>query len=153
LLEACRALGGRVELTLVGRVFPEMRKLMRETEANVTHIPHVPNSDLAAMVARHDAFVLASVQDGSAMAVTEAMAVGRPVVVSESVGAREFVAHGTGLVVPARSASALVEALERLLEERHQLPAMGAAARAAVEELTWERYGEQMAAVYERLTG
>ena len=149
LLEACETLGDRVELTLVGRVFPEMRRLLRETRlSNVTHIPNVPNSELASVLGRHDAFVLASVQDGSGMVVTEAMATGRPVVVSQSVGAREFVDEATGIVVPPRSPSALVEAIEQLLEKRGDLPAMGAAARAAVESLTWERYGGRMAEVY-----
>src|SRR5680860_731165 len=152
LLEACEELEGRVTLPLIGKVFPEMRRMLGQTKAKFTHIPHVPNAELASVLANHDAFVLASVQYGSAMAVTEAMAAGRPVIVSKSNGAQEFVNENAGVVVPSRSASALVEAVEHLLVERQRLPEMGAAARDAVKDQTWQKYGNELAGVYERLS-
>lgn len=150
LLDACKLLRGRVSLTLVGRVFPEMRRILGETEVEFQHIASVPNRRMADILAEHEVFVLASVQDGSAMAVTEAMSVGRPVVITDHNGARDFVVDGSGVVVPSRNPQALADAFEGLIARRQDLPSMGAAAHDAVKHQTWNTYGDALAAIYER---
>jgi glycosyltransferase involved in cell wall biosynthesis len=148
LLEACRRLGPKVSLTLIGQPFPEMRALLQKSRTQFRHIARVPNARLSEVLHAHDVFVLASVQDGSAMAVLEAMATGRPAIVSDHNGARDFVVDGTGYVVPSRNAAALAEAIEKIVADRSRLPEMGLAAHDAVKNYTWTRYGAQLVELY-----
>ena len=62
--------------------------------------------------------------------VLEAMAMGKPLIVSDSPGLRDYVAHDeTALVVPCGDAAALRAAMERLLGEPHTRARLGDAAR------------------------
>jgi glycosyltransferase involved in cell wall biosynthesis len=76
--------------------------------------------------------------DGMPRAMLEAAACGRPLVVSDVPGCRQFVRPGIeGLVVPPGSASALAEALATLAADRAlQLSAGAAARRKVVREYT-----------------
>lgn len=63
----------------------------------------------------------------------EAMAMGRPVVVTATQGQRDIVADGeTGVVVPPGDAGALRDAIRRLLEDRDERRRLGRNARDAV---------------------
>ena len=62
--------------------------------------------------------------------VLEAMAMGKPVVTTDSAAMRDYVEPGrTGLLVPAREPRALAEALRRLLDDAQLRDALGGAAR------------------------
>jgi colanic acid/amylovoran biosynthesis glycosyltransferase len=78
--------------------------------------------------------VLSSESEGMPVSLMEAGACGVPVVATAVGGVPELIADGlTGIVTPAGSASALAEALERLLRNRKLAARMGAAARRRVE--------------------
>lgn len=63
-----------------------------------------------------DVFVLSSISEGFSVATVEAMAAGKPVVVTRSGGPEEIVKHGsTGLLVPPADADALAEKICELL--------------------------------------
>ncbi len=65
----------------------------------------------------------------------EAMACGRPVVISDTPGMRDYVTHGsTGLLVPPGDAEALAAAVSELVAEPERAREMGEAARKAVEQ-------------------
>jgi len=65
----------------------------------------------------------------------EAMAMGKPLIVSDSPGIRDYVAHDeTALVVPCGDAPALRAAIQRLLNEPDTRARLGAAARRFVEQ-------------------
>ena len=71
--------------------------------------------------------------DGMPRAMLEAAACGRPLVVSDVPGCRQFVRDGTeGLVVPPGNAGALAEALAKLVADRELRLQAGAAARRRV---------------------
>ena len=91
--------------------------------------------DVRPAVAGIDAgFVLSYAVETISFACREMMAMGKPVLVSDYAGLPENIADGSdGWVVPVRDRDAIARALERLLDTRAQLPAMGAAARAKAE--------------------
>ena len=63
-------------------------------------------------------------------ALLEAAACGRPLIVTDVSGSRDFVRDGfEGLVVPPRDPAALADALARLASDRNQREQMGKAAR------------------------
>ncbi|HEV2620229.1 MAG TPA: glycosyltransferase family 4 protein [Acidobacteriaceae bacterium] len=82
-----------------------------------------------------DIFVLPSRSEGFSNAIIEAMAASLAVVATDVGGNSEAVEDGvTGLLVPTEDPSALASAISRLILNPAELCAMGAAARAAVEE-------------------
>jgi glycosyltransferase involved in cell wall biosynthesis len=87
-------------------------------------------TDVAAILAAADVFVLPSHFEGLPMSVIEAMLTGLPVVATDIRGPREQVIDGvTGLIVPARQAPPLAEALRQLSADPAMRAAMGEAGR------------------------
>jgi glycosyltransferase involved in cell wall biosynthesis len=94
--------------------------------------------DVRPWLAAMDVFVLPSREEGSSNAALEAMASGRAVIATGVGGTAELIEDGrTGLLVPPRDAEALATALATVLDAPVYAAALGAAARAVVE----ERYG------------
>jgi glycosyltransferase involved in cell wall biosynthesis len=93
-------------------------------------------SDVTAVLDAVDLLVLPSVRDeGCNNSLLEAMACGRPAVVTRCGGLPEMVTEGeTGLVVPPRDQDSLAEAVARLLERPDERARMGGAARRVAEE-------------------
>jgi glycosyltransferase involved in cell wall biosynthesis len=86
--------------------------------------------DLAAVYGAMDVGVLSSLNEGTPVALIEAMAAGRPVIATAVGGVRDVVSDGwTGLVVPPSSARALADAMLRLASDRESRHRLGAAAR------------------------
>lgn len=109
LIEAARALEGRVQVAFVGTVRNDEID-PRAAPANVQFVGKVARDAVREWYEWADLFVLPSLFEGSATVTYEAMASGLPVICTEQTGS--VVEHGeTGLIVPARSSDALVEAL------------------------------------------
>jgi glycosyltransferase involved in cell wall biosynthesis len=86
--------------------------------------------DMTQWYAAMDIFVLPSYREGIPRACMEAAAMMVPVVASDIRGCREVVLHGvTGLLVPPRNVSLLMEAIETLHNERNRARQMGEEAR------------------------
>jgi len=101
---------------------------------------------LAAEFRRADCLVLPSRNDSYAMVVTEALAAGLPVIVSEMVGAKDLVRNGeNGWIVPAGDAGPLAERMLACAHEREAVRAMRGACRRSAEAATWEAYHERFA--------
>jgi glycosyltransferase involved in cell wall biosynthesis len=93
-------------------------------------------TDVAAVLAAADIFVLPSHFEGLPMSVIEAMLTGLPVVATNIRGPREqVVPEVTGLLVPPATVEPLAEALHRLAQDPTARSAMGAAGRARAVEL------------------
>jgi len=105
--------------------------------------------DVAAAYAAASALVLPAIEDGFPLVVLEAMASGRPVVVSENTGSKDVVRDGVdGFVVPIRSPDAIAEKLQWLHDHPAERADMGRAARQHAEQFPWERHGRDLVATY-----
>jgi glycosyltransferase involved in cell wall biosynthesis len=96
---------------------------------------------------------LPSYREGLPKALIEAAAAGKPIVASDVPGCREIVRDGeNGLLVPAKSATALAEALRKLLDDPPLRRRMGQCGRAlAVAEFSKEKVNAETLAVYREL--
>lgn len=143
----------RAELWLVGRCLPEIEPFLRRYEGSFRHIPAVPQRELPGLYAQCSAFILCSLEEGFALVLPQAMASGLPVVCTENTGAKDVVQDGReGFILPIRDVSALKERIQYLYEHPEEREEMGRAARRAVKSgLTWNDYGDRVAAAYENI--
>ena len=66
-------------------------------------------------------------------------------VATRNAGGEDLIVEGkTGFLVPTGDPAAIAEKIVWFLQNRAQLPAMSAAARAKAAELTWPDYGEKI---------
>lgn len=93
-------------------------------------------SDTSQALQAMDVFVMPSLQEGLGLSLLEAQAQGVPVVASSVGGILSVVrAEETGLLVPVADASALADAIERLLRERSLAQSLAKAALARIERI------------------
>ena len=112
-------------------------------------------SDVPALLAAADVFVLPSLFEGLPISVLEAMAAERPVIATAVGGTDEAVVDGaTGLLVPPRDAVALAAAIRRLRADPPLARQLARAGRARVEaDFSSEGAARGVMEVYERLVG
>ena len=98
---------------------------------------------------------LPSYREGAPLSLLEAAASGRPIVTTDVAGCREVVRHeGNGLLVPARNAQRLADALERLLGDAALRQRLGAAGRLRAErEFDAELVNARIVATYFDMLG
>ena len=110
-------------------------------------------TDVDALLALFDIFVLPSHREGFPRSAMEASAMGVPVVSTDVRGCRQVVAHGTtGLLVEARSPSALAAAIRTLIDDPAMRCSMGRAARLrAAAEFDQQRVIARTLALYRSL--
>jgi glycosyltransferase involved in cell wall biosynthesis len=112
-------------------------------------------SDVGAVLAAADIFVLPSLSEGLPLALLEAMFAGRPIVASDVGDVGVALAHGdAGVLVEAGRTAELAAALDRLLRDPERCRDLGArAARRAATEYDVSRMVQRYIAVYDTLLG
>lgn len=125
-----------------------------DTEDSVILTGFVSEAELLACYELADLFVLPSFEEGSSIAVTEAMAAGLPIVGSRIDGIRQQVERGKhGLLVDPGDTTRLAEAISRLVANGETRRDMAAAIEARAENLSWEQITGRMLEVYSGVAG
>jgi glycosyltransferase involved in cell wall biosynthesis len=158
LLDAARRLGGRpvpprVVIAGDGERRAEL-EAMAATDGLRGRVHFLGwRADLPRIYADLDVVVLCSRNEGSPVALIEAMAAGRPVVATRVGGVPDVVIDGeSGLLVPEDDAPALAQAIARVLDDRELARRLGAAGRQrVVERFGAERLVRDIDALYARL--
>jgi hypothetical protein len=150
LVEATRSAGA--SLTLVGAVDAGMSSIVSE-QPGITVAGAVPGGDLPGYYRSADVFCLLSVEEGLALVIAQAMAMGLPVIATPNTGAEELIQDGvTGFIVPARDPGAAADRLRQLAADRELRHEMGRRARARVANgFSWTDYGVRARAIYTRI--
>jgi glycosyltransferase involved in cell wall biosynthesis len=152
LVEAFRSLhSSSASLTLVGPMDPGWDVRLDLARGDVRLTGAVPRARVVEELQHASIFVLASLQEGLALVISQAMACGLPVIATEATGVRELVDDGVeGFVVPAGDAQAIAESLAVLLDHPERAVEMGRAGRARVESLGgWDEYGSRLLQVFD----
>lgn len=107
-------------------------------------------TDIAAQYAAANVVCLPSYREGLPKSLVEAAACGRAVVTTDVPGCRDAITPGvTGLLVPAKNAWALADAIQQLIEDEALRKAMGKAGRVLAEKaFAIERVVDQHMAIY-----
>ena len=150
-----RARGVHARFVLAGEPDPENPATVTPEELHrwvmagiVEHLGWI--SDMPTLLGSAHIVCLPSYREGMPKALIEAAAAGLPIVTTDVPGCRDVVTNGeNGLLVPARDARALADALERLITDPDLRRVMGARGRKrAMEEFDVERVIEQTLDVY-----
>lgn len=109
----------------------------------------VPESDLQSLYTLADLFVLPSHEEGSSIAIAEAIASETPIVGTDIDGIRGPIEHGVhGLLSEPGDVDALATNLVHLLEERAERARMRAAMRDRAQQLSWDHIIDEIETVY-----
>ncbi|MDI6753461.1 MAG: glycosyltransferase family 4 protein [Thermodesulfobacteriota bacterium] len=155
LLQAMTYLPKDVTLTVVDGGAPQRSFAPPLTDKyHIGHRVHftgkIDPGDLVRLYCGAEVAVVPSLYEGFGFPAAEAMACELPVVASTAGALPEVVGNdGAGILVPPRNATALAQAITRLLKDPALRQGMGQAARRRVLRLfTWENAARQMVEVY-----
>ncbi|CAM3613864.1 glycosyltransferase [Halomonas lysinitropha] len=146
-----------LELRLVGggEHTPELQALAERLGIadSVTFVGRVPHAQVPQELAKLDIYVALSRLDSESfgVAIIEAGAAGRPVVVSDAGGLPEVTVEGeTGFIVPRENPQAAADAIEKLVMDAELRCRMGRAAQAhAAKYYSWDACIQTMLGVYD----
>ena len=86
--------------------------------------------DVPRLLAAMDMYIMSSVNEGLSLSILEAMAAGKPVIITDVGGARELVENGTtGLLIPPGSADVIAEKILELLANPAKMSDLAQAGR------------------------
>jgi glycosyltransferase involved in cell wall biosynthesis len=118
---------------------PELERAATTTGVHAEFLGRLPHSELPALYAAHDAFVLPSVLEGCSNAVLEAMAAGLPVIGTRS-ALSDLVDDGVnGILAEGPDEHSFMQAIERFLLAPAARPSLRHAARQRAAKHTPER--------------
>lgn len=120
-------------------------------EKSVEFVGKVPHSDVPSQLSLIDIFIALSRRESFGVAVLEAGAAGRPVIVSDSGGLPEVVENGqTGIVVGTENIEAATNAMEKLVLNRYLRRQMGEQGRTHVHKhYAWQQSIKDMEDAYQ----
>lgn len=128
----------QTRLLLIGWFETQLDPVSGETRRTIEEMDSVEavgqQSDVRAWYAASDCFVFPSYREGFPNTVIEAGALGLPSIVTDINGSREIVIEGeNGVIVPARDADALYDAMEMMLTDEQRRLTMAGNARRLIE--------------------
>lgn len=131
------------ELWIVGPLTPTAETKCRDG-GQVRIIGKVSNAELAAIMAESDLFVFPSYYEGFGLVLLEAMAAGLPVLTTTATAGPDMITEGSdGFIIPPGNLDALIGKMKFCLENRDQIEAVSANARATAERFSWDAYGDR----------
>lgn len=141
----------RLVLVGTGPLETKVRSYARELGLDSTVVFTGARADAPRIATCFDVFALSSVQEGLSIALLEAMALGKPAVVTDVGGLPEAIVGGEGYVVPSRDPRAMAVAVGRLLADPDLRRQMGEAGRRRAAEFDVRKATRRIEQVYEGL--
>ena len=110
-----------------------------ETREQIDVIPFVAAEDMPSLYEKHDIFVFPSLMEGMPIALLEAMAVGLPVVTTETCGMMDVIESGyDGLLAKPADAEGFAKEVRKLIESAELRRCLGGKGQETVRRRTWD---------------
>jgi glycosyltransferase involved in cell wall biosynthesis len=144
-------------LILIGKETVYLKELKKKyftlfESGKVTYYGETDAKELSLAYSNAKFLVLLSIYDSYAMVVLEAMAAGKPVVISENVGSKEIIENGKeGFIVPLGDTDSLVSALKYLLNDEKEVKKMGQLAKQKALKNTWSIKSKEYLKIFEHV--
>jgi glycosyltransferase involved in cell wall biosynthesis len=153
------ALQSRVRVLLAGEASAQDQSYVQRLRDQCEHLHRPANvqllgsrPDVADLLTAADVMVHASIApEPFGLVIVEAMAMGVPVVASDTGGPAEIIDAGSGLLVPAGDAAPLASALQRLAADPKLCRALGTGGQRRAAVFSADRVAQAHAAIYRRL--
>jgi glycosyltransferase involved in cell wall biosynthesis len=150
-------LAPEAHLTIAGCAEPEatvLRQFSASARSSIRVRRFVARSEMPALYAEHDIFVLPSLVEGMPLVLLEAMASGLAVITTESSGMTDLVENGhDGLLTIPGDAPSLTAAMTSLYRDAQLRYSLGCAAQGKMKRFTWARSARGHEAVFCRALG
>ncbi len=143
-------------LAIVGHPEPETAALLKRFPVSgLEMVGPVSPDEVARQMSRASVLVMPSLQDGLAVVQAEALACGCPVISSTHAGGADLFDDGkAGFIVPVGDIDALADRLTGLRDDPALLAEMSRNALSRAEAMGgWDRYGDAICALFQRLAG
>lgn len=139
-------------LICVGGIRPDFLKEWKHWRGICEHHNYMDHSILASKLASATAFVFPSLEEGFARVLSEAMAVGLPIIATYESGASTIVRDGEeGMIVAARNVDALAACMIRAANKPDENLLMGSKSfSAGIQSNTWKDYADRIYREYIR---
>lgn len=139
------------ELMLIGRLRPDFKEHFQKNKGDCIYLGSKSRAELYQWYSNASVFVIASIEEGLATVIAQAMACGLPVVATKNTGAVDLITDGIeGFIVPPRDPAALQEKVLYLYENPEVRLQMAHAALERVKRLGgWDDYGNRITAAYQ----
>jgi glycosyltransferase involved in cell wall biosynthesis len=120
-----------------------------EQRSRVTVLPRYGRTELPHLLRGHSIIVSATLREGFGLGILEAMACGLAPVVAATPGPLQFVRHKeNGLVARASDTSALIAAVELLIQDSSLLARLRREAQATAQRYGWDRVAHDTLEIY-----
>lgn len=142
------------ELLLIGSMSEEFKPIYNNLKKkNVYHLGPFPQKDLVRQYQKASIFCLASIEEGLAMVIPQAMACGLPIICTVNTGGGDIVRDGIdGFVVPIRDLDALCSSIKKLYSDPLLRCKMGINARERVSQgFGWDDYARRAEKIFSDL--
>lgn len=131
-------------LTLIGPVSDSVRTMIETAHPDVEVTGKIPFAELNETLSRYDVLVFPSYFEGFGLVIPEAMACGLAVITTAATCGADIIDHEyNGLVVETGNTTALLHAMESIINRRYNLNEMSKRSREKALLLSWDTYGER----------
>jgi len=121
-------------------------------ENRVEFLGRIPREKTAPYYQEASLFVLPSFNEGMSNAMLEALAVGLPIVATDTGGTKELVTESeNGFIVRMKDSQDIADKIEKFLKDAELGKRMGEASRRKAEDMSWEKVAKKYVEIYKKV--
>ena len=135
------------ELLMIGSVDLEIKNIVEKYKINrkIKFIKHVQQNKLIDYYNNSDVFIIASIEDGFAMVILQALACGLPVICTQNSGGSELIKNGeNGYIVGIRDVEDIKRKMLLLYNDKKKLCNLKKNVISNRKEISWDDYGNRV---------
>ncbi|HHX58361.1 MAG TPA: glycosyltransferase family 4 protein [Candidatus Moranbacteria bacterium] len=144
----------KLEVAGEGEDRARLEKLVREhqLEEEVEFVGLIDHDQVADFYTQADIFALTSLNEGMSNTILEAIAMGLPIITTNTGGTAELVEdEKNGFIVAKENPEQVANCIKKLEDNQKLLKAMGAESRIKAEKMSWEKVAQEYFKLYQKV--